>query len=245
MNLYAAYGGKPIWNEFITPVGKLIHCYHDKPQLETNEKTKTPILDENGIQKAQFKVSLMWPKSFYDTQLIPLRTMAALTRDQAWGETAAYDTWFRLEPFLRDGDNPEHNTNKKEYLFGHHYLNFKAKAVPQKQPDGRIVYTGAPQVIGPYNEDLLPTDIWAGCEARVSGIMFGTEYSGKKFISVRLNNIQKARDGERIGGGERKDARSQFDPLAEGPAPGTPSGATNAFAQFGNILGGAPARNIL
>lgn len=243
MALYAANSGKPIWNEFITPIGRLIHCYHDKPQLEVIEKTRTPILDENGIQKAQFKVSLMWPKRMMDSELIPLRQLAATTRDEAWGAQAAADSWFRLEPFLRDGDNPEHNTKKREYLFGHVYLNFKAKAVPQKQPDGRIVYTGAPQVIGPYNEDLLPTDIYPGCEARVSGIMFGTEYSGRNFISVRLNNIQKARDGERIGGGERKDARSQFDPLMDGPAPGTPPGATNPFAQFGSILGGN--RNIL
>lgn len=245
MNMYASNGGKPIWNEFLTPVGKLIHCYHDRPQLEVNEKTKTPILDENGIQKAQFKVSLMWPKSYMDTQLIPLREMAALTRDQAWGAQAATDAWFRLEPFLRDGDNPEHNTQKKEYLFGHVYLNFKSKAVPQKQPDGRIVYTGAPQIIGPYKEDLLPTDIWAGCDARVSGIMFGTEYSGRKFISVRLNNIQKAADGERIGGGERKNAKDQFDPLREGPAPGPGMGANpDPFAGLGGAFGGAP-RNIL
>jgi hypothetical protein len=65
---------------------------------------------------------------------------------------------------------------------------------------------GAPGLIGPANEDLLPTDVYSGCFARVSGIMFGTEYSGRKFISVRLNNVQKARDGEKLGGG-RPDAK--------------------------------------
>jgi hypothetical protein len=43
--------------------------------------------------------------------------------------------------------------------------------------------------------------------------MFGTEYSGRNFISIRLNNIQKAADGERMGGGGKPDAKKQFDPL--------------------------------
>jgi hypothetical protein len=214
---------KPIFNEFITPIGKVVHCYHDKPQLQTHEKTNAPILDEDGIQKADFKVTLWWPKSDLDTALIPLRTLAATTRDQAWPGSAT-DSWFRLEPFLRDGDNPEHNTKRKDYLLGGVYLNFKTKANAQRLPDGRVTYAGAPGLIGPYNEDLLAADMYAGCMARVSGIMFGTEYSGKNFISIRLNNIQKAADGERMGGAGKPDAKSQFDPLAAGGAPGAPGG---------------------
>jgi hypothetical protein len=211
---------KPIFNEFITPVGKVVHCYHDKPQLQTTEKTNLPVLDENGIQKADFKVTLWWPKSELNTTLIPLRTLAATTRDQAWPGSAT-DSWFRLEPFLRDGDSPEHNTKKKEYLFGGVYLNFKTKAVATRLPDGRVTYTGAPGLIGPYNEDLLPTDMYAGCTARVSGILFGTEYSGRNFISIRLNNIQKAADGERMGGGGKPDPKTQFDQIAPASAFGT------------------------
>ena len=220
--LYAGNGGKPTFNEFITPVGKVVHCYHDKPQLQTTEKTNQPVLDENGIQKADFKVTLWWPKSEMNTTLIPLRQMAALTRDQAWGPDAANDAWLNLQPFLRDGDNPEHNTKRKEYLFGGVYLNFKQKAVPQRLANGQVMYSGGPGLVGPYNEDLLPTDMYAGCMGRVSGILFGTEYSGKRFLSTRLNNIQKAADGERIGGGGRPDAKKQFDPLATAPAPGGP-----------------------
>jgi hypothetical protein len=212
--------GKPIFNEFITPVGKVVHCYHDKPQLNTTEKTNLPVLDENGIQKADFKVTLWWSKSELNSTLITLRTLAATTRDQAWGPGAATDNWFRLEPFLRDGDSPEHNTMKREYLFGGVYLNFKTKAIPTRHATGQVTYAGAPGLIGPHNEDLLPTDMYAGCMARVSGIMFGTEYSGRNFISVRLNNIQKAADGERMGGGGKPDAKKQFDPLATAPEGG-------------------------
>jgi hypothetical protein len=218
--LYASNGGKPKFNEFVTPIGRVVHSYHDKPQLqETDSKPPRPVLDENGVQKADYKVTLWWPKSELETTLIPLRTLAAKTRDEAWGPQAASDPWLNLQPFLRDGDNPEHNTKRKEYLFGGVYLNFKQKAVPTRHADGRVTYSGAPGLIGPHKEDLLPADMYAGCMARISGILFGTEYSGKRFISTRLNNIQKAADGERIGGGGRPDAKSQFDPLAAAPSP--------------------------
>lgn len=220
--LYAGNGGKPLFREFITPVGKIVHCFHDKPQLQEDEKTRKPVLDENGIQKADFKVTLAWPKAELERALVPLRQLAAQVRDEAWGAACASDPWLNLQPFLRDGDNPEHNTKRKEYLFGHVYLNFKQKAVPQRLPTGQVLYSGAPGLVGPYNEDLLPTDVYAGCTGRVSGILFGTEYSGKRFISTRLNNIQKAADGERMGGGGRPDPKTQFDPLASGPAPGAP-----------------------
>ena len=222
-SLYANNGGKPKFNEFISPVGLVVHCYHDRPQLEMDDKTQKPVLDDKGIQKAGFKVTLAWEKSVLDTELIPMRTIAATTRDEAWGQGCAADQWFRLEAFLRDGDNPEHNTKRRDYLFNRVYLNFKARAIPVMRPDGTFsgTYSCTPGLIGPYNEDLMSIDLYAGCKARVSGIMFGTEYMGKKFISTRLNNIQKAADGERMGGGGRPDAKSQFDPL------GTPAGAAN------------------
>jgi len=235
-NLYASNGGKPIFEQFISPIGTIVHLYHDKPQLDTTDsKPPKPILDpDTGIQKATYKATLIWPKSSLTTTLMQMRELAAKVVSQAWGNDALADPWLNLQPFLRDGDNPEHNTAKKEYLFGHVYLNFKQKATATKHPQsGQVTYSGGPQLVGPYNEDLLATDLWPGCKARVSGIMFGTEYSGKRFISTRLNNIQKAEDGERIGGGSRPDARSQFDPLATPPA-----GAGGAFGALGGALGG-------
>lgn len=217
---------KPIFQSFISPIGRIVHLYHDKPQLDTTDtQPPRPILNEDGLQTATYKATLMWPKSALMTDLIPLRALAAQVRDEAWPGSAT-DSWFRLETFLRDGDDPAHNTKKKEYLFGHVYLNFKQKAEVRRGNDGRAVYSGAPQCIGPYNEDLMPTDLYAGCYGRVSGVMFGTEYSGRNFISTRLNNIQKGGgplgtgEGERLGGAGRPDAKSQFDPLATGPKPG-------------------------
>lgn len=215
--------GKPIFQNFQTPIGKVVHCYHDQPQLsQTDSQPPKPILDADGIQEAWYKITLAWPKVFMGTELMPMRMLAGQVVGEAWGPEAIQDPWLNLQPFLRDGNNPEHNTKKKEYLFDMVYLNFKQKAAASRAPDGRVAYSGKPGLIGPYNEDLLPVDMYAGCEARVSGIMFGTEYSGKRFISTRLNNIQKnienpAQPFERLGGGGRPDAKSQFDPLAQRP----------------------------
>lgn len=222
--LYAATGGKPTFREFITPIGRVLYTYHDIPQAVTDDNGNQQIDAKTGFPKAEFKVTLAWPKAELDAGLIPMRQLAAQVRDDAWGVGAAEDNWLNLQTFLRDGDNPEHNTKKAEHLFGQVYLNFKGKADPVViNGEFQKRYTGGPGLIGPYQEDLLPVDMYAGAYARVSGIMFGTEYMGKRFISTRLNNIQKGGgpngdgNGERIGGGGRPDAKSQFDALAVHP----------------------------
>lgn len=248
-SLYASNGGKPKFNEFQTPVwtdprtglltaGRVVHAYHDRPQEQIDDKTGKPELDANGIPKAGYKITLAWPKSVLDTELIPMRTLAATTRSEAWGPNCTQDQWFRLEAFLRDGDNPEHNTKRREYLFDHVYLNMKSKAVPI-MVDGVWTkgYSGMPGLLDVYGADMQPVDLYAGCYARASGIMFGTEYMGKRYISCRLNNIQKAADGERMGGGGRPDAKSQFDPLATRPASaGGMGGLAGPGTPFGNVV---------
>jgi hypothetical protein len=219
--------GKPIFREVITPVGVIVHCYVDKPSLqETDSKPPKPILDENGIQKAEYKITLAWPKALMETALLEIRSIAREVVAEAWGHDALADPWLNLQPFLLDGDNPNHNTKRREYLFGHVYKNFKQKADAKRLPDGRVLYSGAPGVVDAWGNDAMPTDLYAGCRGRASGIMFGTEYSGKRFISTRLNNVQldvpPPGGFTRMGGGGRPDAKSQFDPLATGPAPGGP-----------------------
>lgn len=241
MKPYLATGGKPIFNEFITPVGLTVHCYHDKPQLETmGEFDKTPKLDKDGYQLAQFKVTLAWSKTRMG-ELDPMVQLAHRTKAEAWPEAAKPGAFFALQPFFRDGDNPEHNTKDKEYLRSRYYLNFKQKAVPIIDPKTKLLlgYSGAPGLLGPYGPEdvILPVDVYAGCTSRVSGIMFGTEFMGKHFISTRLNNIQKADDGDRLAGGARPTAASQFDAIKTG----APLGGGDLMSQIGalgSLLGG-------
>jgi hypothetical protein len=243
------YGGaKPVFNEFLVPVGLFCHLYHDKPQPETDDRTKQPKVDRDGCPLAFYKVTLAWPKAFMESALMPMRELAGKTVGEAWGPNAINDRWLNLQPFFRDGDNPEHNTKAKEYLFGRVYLNFKQKAEPI-MINGQFVgrYQPGPQIIGPNQEDIMGADIFPGCEGRVSGIMFGTHYLGKNYISVRLNNIQLFRqptDQEKavyvskgLGMTGRPDARSQFDPLAGGQSPGG-TGAQLGQQGFGTQQGG-------
>lgn len=215
---YPTFGGKPQFQQFQTPIGLIVHTSHDKPMLRTNEKTKQPLLDEHGIQEAEYRVTLAWEK----TRLPELQGMVDLAHKvmaEAWPQSQIPGAFFALEPFFRDGDNPSHNTKSRDYLFGKYYLNFKSKAQAARHPQTQQpIYSGAPGIIGAMKEPIMPLDIYSGCTGRVSGIMFGSEYMGKNFISVRLNNIQKYEDGERIAGA-RPDAASQFDALKAG-APG-------------------------
>lgn len=208
-------GGKPTFHEFITPIGLCVFSYHDEPQLKFKDQNNTqPDMDEKtGLQHAEYKVTLAWNKSSQN-QLSDLIQLAQKVKHEGWPESANPQAFFALQPFFRDGDNPDHNTAGKDFLRGKYYLNFKSKADAKRdQITGRPVYSGAPGLIGPNKEDLMPTDWYSGCQGRVSGIMFATEYMGKHFISVRLNNIQKFSDGERIGGGGKPDAKDQFDSI--------------------------------
>lgn len=253
-NTYPATGGKPNFIQFVTPVGMISRLHHDEPRLKTDFNTKQPVRDDKGVQVAEYMASIVWPKAYMDIDqdpnipggcgLIPMRRQAYQAQCEAWPATLdpAQAAWVRLQPFLLDGDNPEHNTERKEFLFGKVWLNVKQRAKYRQDPQtGKVTYEGAPGILGAYGEDISAMDIWAGCEGRLSGILYGTEFAGKKFISVRLNNIQKFRDGERMGGGSRPDAKSQFDPLMQGQPPmaampglGGGFGAPPPQGQFGS-----------
>jgi hypothetical protein len=216
---YPNNGGKPIFHEFITPIGLLCHASHDRPLLKTNEQTKKPILDEQGLQEAEYRITVAWEKNRI-AELQEIISLAKLVQSEAWPGSMVPGAFFALEPFFRDGDDPRFNTKKREYLFGKYYLNFKQKAQASRHPGtGQVIYSGAPGLVGRNNEDILPLDLYSGCKVKASGILFGSEYMGKNFVSSRLNNIQKVSDGERIGN-VRPDAKSQFSPLP--PEDGAP-----------------------
>lgn len=229
-------GGKPTFQEFQTPIGLVCHIFHDRPQLKTTDQAgKIPDLDKDGIQRAEFKITLAWSKTRMG-ELAPLIELANRVKAEAWPESiptpANPQPFFALEPFFRDGDNPAHNTQGRDYLKGRYYLNFKSKADAVRLPTGQVQYSGAPGLLGPNGPGhvIMPSDIYPGCTARCSGIMFGTEYMGKHFISTRLNNIQLFENVEsnpaleRIGGG-KPSADSQFGALKEGGGAMMPSTA--------------------
>lgn len=116
---------------------------------------------------------------------------------------------------IRDGDkfDKENNRKKKEELFGHYYMSFKCGGVEEKNKDDM---SGAPTIVDRNNglkEITSRKDFYPGCEAMVSGTVFPYSNKGNEGVGVRLTNICKWNDGERIGG--RPDAKDQFKKYAK------------------------------
>jgi hypothetical protein len=171
--------------EAMTPVGKFLFVYLNKPQE-----------DDNGIE--WYKLTIAWPKSMYNTELKELRKAAMRAAKAYFGEDVP-----KLQPFLRDGDNPEHNSAEVEELFGCYYFTAKSKAEK-----------GRPGIVDRKKNDIDPLDVYSGCTGRVSVLLGGYTNKGKKGVWVRLQNVQKAADGDRIGG--KPAAKKQFDELPGG-----------------------------
>lgn len=246
-------GGKPNFIEGLSPVGTIVHLYHDRPQLKTSDQYgKVPDIDpDTGVQKAEYKGTLAWEHSAAG-ELQEMINNARQAQEEGWPGSTAPGAHFFLQPFFRDGNNPEHNTENKDYLRNRYYLNFKKKAkieaLRPNEPVGpnNFKYTGAPGLLGPYGPEniIMPGDVWAGCRGRISYIMFATEYMGKHFISVRMQNLQKydEGDGTRLGGGGTPAASSQFGALMAPPAGGLGgmAGFPGAGAQPNPFGGPAP-----
>jgi hypothetical protein len=175
--------------ECITPVGQANYVFIANPKQD----------DENK-DKYWYSLMLAWPKEYMSTQLIELRTRAADAARQFFGGNIP-----PLEPFIRDGDNPAHNTSNNEDLKGKVYLNIKCKC------DDPLHRTDMPGIVDAYGSPILPVDIYSGAFVRCSVLLGGYNNKGKRGVWVRLQNIQKSHDGERLSG--RPSAQSQFGAL--------------------------------
>lgn len=168
--------------ECISAVGKFNFVYLNQPQD-----------DEHGV--GWYKVTIAWPKAIYNTELRELRVKATEAARQKWGSSIP-----KLQPFLRDGDNIEHNSSDIEDLYGCYYITAKCKAEK-----------GRPEIVDRLKNPLSPLEVYSGCSGRVSVILGAYTHKGKNGVWIRLQNVQKAGDGERIGGAPS--AKKQFDEL--------------------------------
>lgn len=128
---------------------------------------------------------------------------------------------------IRDGDkfNKANNSKRKEELFGHYYISFKSKDRPgfvkvARKGDKKLVNGDLkPAVEGEIIDIYSKEESYPGMICIVSGVTFPYSNKGNEGVGVRLTNIFKAGEGERIGG--------------------KPSGSEQ-FAKFGK---NAPTRN--
>jgi hypothetical protein len=114
-------------------------------------------------------------------------------------EQAIVDKWGEKRPKnlrnpLRDGSEKEHLGGA--FVEGSRFLTAKSKFVPG------IVDASLQAVID-------PSEIYPGVEARIQISAFGYSMNGNNGVGFALSNVQKVRDGERIGTGGT--AESAFD----------------------------------
>lgn len=134
--------------------------------------------DEDG----KFSVVLMFPKD--TTDMKDLEGAINHVIDEAYkGKRAG------LHLPIRDGDDE----NDAYY----EYDDFEGMwAVTAKT-------TFQPGIVDRNLQDIIdPAEFYSGVWARASVTAFAYEYKGKKGVSFSLNNLQKIRDDENIGGGQ-------------------------------------------
>jgi hypothetical protein len=191
--------------EFITPVGTAMFPWIFE---------KNPEADEQG--KTWFGITLRFPKDEMegDEDFIAMRRQFMRAAKEGWPKgndpdnPGKFDSEFGSP--LRDGDKFDKANNKKrrEELFGHWYISFKSKDRPGfcgVNKSGELV-------------DLISKeDAYPGMGCAVSGVAFPYDNKGNQGVGVRLTNICKLKDGERIGG--KPAAKEQFAKFGKSSGP--------------------------
>ncbi len=139
----------------------------------------------NGKEK--FGVTMLFPKS---TDISKLKKMCIDVAKEKWGEKLPRP----LKTPFRDG-------NEKDL---------------DKYPSFEDATFCAAQTLfqpGLVDETLQPiideSEFYAGCYARASVSAFAWEFQGKKGVSLNLINVQKLRNGDKLGG--RTTAENEFE----------------------------------
>lgn len=97
---------------------------------------------------------------------------------------------------LKDGDDRDDLDEKPEYA-GNYYMNVNAYRKPG--------------VVDKNVQPILdPTEVYSGCYARVSINAYAYNVDTNKGVTFGLNNVQKLRDGDSLGGVASK-AEDDFD----------------------------------
>ena len=148
-----------------------------------------PVSINGGAEK--YSVSVLIPKTDTETvSAINAAIDAAIEEGVAkFGGKKPNKAAIKLP--LRDGDVERDDEAYK----GHWFINANS--------------TTAPQIVDRQVKPILDrSEVYSGCYARVSLNFFAFNSNGNKGIACGLNNLQKIRDGEPLGG--KSSAASDF-----------------------------------
>ncbi|MFP5522322.1 DUF2815 family protein [Peptococcus simiae] len=104
-------------------------------------------------------------------------------------------------PVLRDGDAEKPDD---ENYAGHYWVNAKSKNPPQVVLRYRDPETGK-------GAKATEMDVYSGCWANVMVTFYPYDTAGNRGIGANLGNIQKVKDGERLGGGSTAEDDFNFE----------------------------------
>ncbi len=150
-----------------------------------------------GSTTEKFSVSLIIPKDDKET----LKAVEEAIEEAKENGKAKFSGKIpgNLKTPLRDGD--EERSDDPNYE-GSYFINCNSNTKPQVVGLTRDAVTGKPIPLG---ED----EVYSGCYARVSISFYPFNTNGNKGIAAGLGNVQKVRDGEKLGGGSS--AEQDFD----------------------------------
>lgn len=96
------------------------------------------------------------------------------------------------------------------------------QTIPAGYEDGEAIFMtfkqnaekGKPSVVDAQVQDIIePKEIYAGCYLRASVRPYYYDFKGNRGVAFGLNNVQKLKDGEPLGGRTR--ATDDFEAVAE------------------------------
>jgi hypothetical protein len=158
------------------------------------DTTKTP----NGADRYQL-TALFAP----GTDLSELKAMAKAALEEKWGTDKSKHPKGLRSPFRKQSEKADQ------------YAGFEA------DDDAifiNLATTMQPGIVDEKLNDIIKKDeFYSGCYARATVNAYAYDKSGNKGVAFGLNNIQKLRDGERLGGG-RGNAKADFEAAAGGGA---------------------------
>lgn len=141
------------------------------------EPTKAP-----GATDAKYSISLLIPKSD-KAQVEKIKTAINAAVEIAKSKNnGKLPKNFKMP--LRDGDEER---DDDEVYVGHYFLNASSKTAPS------IVDRNVNQI-------LDKTEFYSGCYCRAGINFYYFDTAGNKGIAAGLNNLQKVKDGEPLGG---------------------------------------------
>lgn len=157
---------------------------------------KEPQAPQNGIGKAKYSASLVFPEG---SDLTELQAAAEAVAEAKWpGKAKAmFANGALRSPFRKDGV-------EKGYPAGSIFMNVRTEQAPglvskYAGPDGKpVLITG---------EDITK-EFYAGAKVKASVTAFAYDSNGNKGVSFALANMQKLDDGPRLDG--RKAAEDEF-----------------------------------